>query len=139
MLVNLLSLDGVPMARYYGTEGPYNVLVMDILGKSLEALFEECGRKFSLPTVLMIAEQLISRIETIHKKSLIHRDIKPDNFLIGRGAQNKTVFAVDFGLSKLYMDPKSNRHISYKEGKNLIGTVRYASLYTHMGIGTSPW
>ena len=58
-----------------------------------------------------------------------------DNFLIGRGAQSKIVFAVDYGLSKLYMDPKSNRHISYKEGKNLIGTVRYASLYTHMGIG----
>jgi len=61
------------MARFYGTEGEYNVLVMDILGKSLETLFEECGRKFSICTVLGIADQLISRIETIHKKSLIHR------------------------------------------------------------------
>lgn len=135
----LNGVDGVPMARYYGTEGDYNVLVMDILGKSLEALFEECGRKFTLCTVLCIADQLISRIQTIHSKSLIHRDIKPDNFLIGRSQQgsSKVVFAVDFGLSKLYMDPKSNRHISYKEGKNLIGTVRYASLYTHMGIEQS--
>jgi casein kinase 1 len=131
----MLFTEGVPLARHYSTEGDYNVLVMDVLGKSLEALFEECGRKLSLHTVLCIADQLLLRIESIHRKSLIHRDIKPDNFLVGRGENSKTIYAVDFGLSKLYLDPRTNRHIFYREGKNLIGTVRYASLYTHMGIG----
>ena len=68
----------------YGQERDYNVLVMDLLGPSLEDLFNFCHRRFTMKTVLMLADQMISRIEFVHNKSFIHRDIKPDNFLMGK-------------------------------------------------------
>jgi serine/threonine protein kinase len=128
-------LAGVPNVRWYGTEGDYNVMVIDLLGKSLEDLFTDCGKKFSLKTTLMIADQMLCRLEVVHTRCYIHRDIKPDNFLMGRGNRRSMVFTIDFGLAKLYRDPRTHRHIPYREGKNLTGTARYASVNTHMGIG----
>ena len=65
--------QAIPQVLYYGTEGNYNLMVMDLLGKSLEDLFNLCGRKFSVKTVLMIAQQAIKRIEYIHSRRIIHR------------------------------------------------------------------
>ena len=84
----------------YGVERDYNVLVMDLLGPSLEDLFNFCHRRFTMKTVLMLADQMISRVEFIHNKSFIHRDIKPDNFLMG--------MVSNIVFSQRYKNPVSN-------------------------------
>ncbi|XP_049413004.1 casein kinase 1-like protein 2 isoform X1 [Solanum stenotomum] len=128
---------GIPNVRWFGVEGDYNVLVMDLLGPSLEDLFNFCSRKLSLKTVLMLADQMINRVEFVHSKSFLHRDIKPDNFLMGLGRRANQVYAIDFGLAKKYRDTSSHQHIPYRENKNLTGTARYASMNTHLGIEQS--
>ncbi|KAL3368830.1 hypothetical protein AABB24_009575 [Solanum stoloniferum] len=104
---------GIPNVRWYGVEGDYNVLVMDLLGPSLEDLFNFCSRKLSLKTVLMLADQMINRIEFVHSKSFLHRDIKPDNFLMGLGRRANQVYIIDFGLAKKYRDSSTHQHIPY--------------------------
>ncbi|URE00830.1 STYKc [Musa troglodytarum] len=126
---------GIPNVRWFGVEGDYNVLVMDLLGPSLEDLFNFCNRKFSLKTVLMLADHMINRVEFVHSKCFLHRDIKPDNFLMGLGRRANQVYIIDFGLAKKYRDSSTYQHIPYRENKNLTGTARYASVNTHLGIG----
>lgn len=83
-LVHLFAaVLGIPRVRYFGREPYASVMVMDLLGPSLEDLFNFCGRKFTLKTVLMLADQMVSRLEHVHSRALLHRDVKPDNFLIG--------------------------------------------------------
>jgi casein kinase 1, alpha len=128
---------GIPHIRWYGQEKEYNILVMDLLGPSLEDLFNFCSRRFTMKTVLMLADQMISRIEFVHNKNFIHRDIKPDNFLMGIGRHCNKVFIIDFGLAKKYRDNRTRQHIMYREDKNLTGTARYASINAHLGIEQS--
>jgi serine/threonine protein kinase len=77
---------------------------------------------------------MVQRIEYIHSRLYLHRDIKPDNFLIGLARRQHYVYVIDFGLTKKYRDPKSGAHIAYRDGKSLTGTARYASLSTHLGV-----
>ncbi|OIW17164.1 hypothetical protein TanjilG_18119 [Lupinus angustifolius] len=128
---------GIPNLKWFGVDGEYNVLVMDLLGPSLEDLFNFCSRKLSLKTVLMLADQMINRVEFVHSKSFLHRDIKPDNFLMGLGRRANQVYMIDFGLAKKYRDTSTHQHIPYRENKNLTGTARYASMNTHLGIEQS--
>jgi casein kinase 1 len=131
----LAGCTGIPQIYHFGQEGLHNILVIDLLGPSLEDLFDMCGRKFSIKTVCMAARQMISRVQTIHEKNLIYRDIKPDNFLVGRPSTKgaNVVHVVDFGMAKQYRDPKTKQHIPYRERKSLSGTARYMSINTHLG------
>mmetsp|Transcript_27141 Transcript_27141/g.77039 ORF Transcript_27141/g.77039 Transcript_27141/m.77039 type:complete len:336 (+) Transcript_27141:48-1055(+) len=134
-LCNLLAGgEGIPKVHWYGVEGDTSVMVIDLLGPSLEDLFRFCKRQFSLKTVLMLADQVLSRIEYIHAKGLIHQDIKPDNFVIGLGEKAHRVHMIDFGLAKRYRDPWTQAHVAYREGLCLSGTARFASLNAHLGV-----
>jgi serine/threonine protein kinase len=112
-------------------------MVMDLLGPSLEDLFTRCSRKFSLKTVLQIADQILERIDCLHQRHLIHRDIKPANFTIGINETSSSIYCVDFGLSKRYRHPKTLQHIPHRDGRSLTGTPRYASINNHLGIEQS--
>ncbi|KAJ4462459.1 putative Casein kinase I [Paratrimastix pyriformis] len=129
---------GIPQVLYFSQEQEDNILVMDLLGPSLEDLFRKRGQPFSLKTVLMLADQMITRLEFVHTRNYIHRDIKPDNFLVGRGRGSESlIHLIDYGLAKRYRDAKTQQHIPYRENKGITGTVRYASINTHLGIESS--
>ncbi|XP_023243204.1 casein kinase I-like [Centruroides sculpturatus] len=126
---------GISHILWYGQERNYNALVMDLVGTSLENLFTLCSRHFTMKTVLMLADQMIERIEYVHNKNFIHRDIKPDNFLIGIGKHLNKLYLIDFGLARPYI--LRGQHIPYREDRNLTGTISYVSINTHLGIEQS--
>jgi len=132
----LQHCPGFGRVHYFGTHENYNVMVMELLGYSLEDLFNKCGRTFSLKTVLQLADQVLERVETMHNRHLIHRDIKPANFVIGYTSTH-TIHCIDFGLSKRYRHPRTLQHIAYREGRSLTGTPRYASINNHLGVEQS--
>jgi serine/threonine protein kinase len=120
--------SGIPQVYWYGSDCEFRIMAFELLGPSLEDLFNYCSRKFSLKTVLLLADQLIYRFQYIHSKGYIHRDVKPDNLLMGIGTQGNTVYTTDIGLAKEIED--RDRH-TYP----LVGTLRYASINAHLGKG----
>lgn len=110
---------------------------MELLGKTLETLFNYCKRKFTIKTVLLLLDQMVRSLERLHARSYIHRDIKPENFVMGRGDKEGTVYLIDFGLSKRFRDHITGLHIPYRVHKTFIGTARYTSINAHFGIEQS--
>ncbi|CAI2371866.1 unnamed protein product [Moneuplotes crassus] len=131
-LLKLLKGKGIPELKGAIVEGDYNVMIMTLLGPSLENLLKYCKGKFTLHTTVMFAIQALERIEHVQSCNFLHRDIKPDNFVIG-SKKPSLIYMIDFGLAKRFRNPKTGQHIPWKEGKNLTGTARYASLFTHLG------
>ena len=128
-----LQGEGVPCVYCYGNNLYHNLLVEELLGKSLEDLFNLYGKPFSLKTVCVLGIEMIKRIQYIHSKYYIHRDIKPDNFMIGRGQNEKKIYIIDFGLAKKYYSVSKAQHIKFITGKHLIGTARYCGRNAHRG------
>ena len=109
-------------------------MIIDLMSHSLEDLFQKNDKRFSISTTINIGLQIINRLEMIHRKGFLHRDIKANNFMVGKREKIKTVFIIDFGLAKRYKDMKTGKHIPLKSGKSLVGTARYASIASHDGF-----
>lgn len=133
ILHKLQGKERSPDFIWYGEEGDYKVLIMDLLGPSLDDLYLYCDKQFTLKTCLMLFDQGIQWLENLHEKDIIHRDIKPENFWIGVDEKSETLNLIDFGLSKHYRDSVTKNHIEYWEGRGMIGTPRYWSINAHLG------
>lgn len=121
----------IPEIYWYGTHGDSSVIVMKYLGHSLEYLMHTyCGGKFTLKTTLMVSLQIFDLLMRLHSCGYVHRDIKPDNFLMGIGPERAKVFLIDFGLAKRFKS-EERVHIRLSENKKLTGTARYASVNSH--------
>lgn len=128
---NLENSKGIPKMLSFGKEGKFNYLVLNLFDESLEDMKDICGDHLSLKSVIQIALQTIERISVIHQHGIIHRDIKPDNFVVDR--KTNEVYLIDFGLAKRYLD-EEDKHIVAVNNKKLTGTARYASVNNHKGI-----
>ena len=133
----LLQGEGIPKIICYGNNLKYNILIQELLGNSLENIFNNFGKKFSLKTVCNIGIQIIKRIKHVHKRYHLHRDIKPDNFMTGHYKSDNKIYLIDFGLAKKYYSSTKKRHIKFQSGKNLVGTARYCSRNAHKGFELS--
>ena len=132
-----LKAFGIPEIQHYGYNSTFNILIMELLGQSLENLFQAQNKSFSIKTACMLGIQMIDRIEYVHSRKIIHRDIKPDNFVIGRGLKSHIVYILDFGLSKKYWSVSHKCHLPFIKGKKLTGTARYASINALSGCEQS--
>ena len=124
----LLTLKGlgIPEVLSFGRRKDYNILVEPLLGKSLFDIFNERRKHMAIGDICLIAKQILDRIQWVHSKGFVHRDIKPDNFLIGRKDPN-VIYLIDFGLSKKYKSDKTGKHLKFGFTGKLTGTVRFAS------------
>ena len=101
----------VPNTHWFGIEGEYSCLVMELLGPNLEQLFNFCDNQFTIPTTINIGLQILNKLEFLHGKNFVHRDLKPENLVIGQGKKSGTAYIIDFGLAKRYICPKEGQHI----------------------------
>lgn len=120
---------------YFDDPGPYNALAIPLLGKALEDCVEICGGTLKPKSVLMIAEQLVRRLEFLHSKEIIHRDIKPGNFMWGIKEKEHHLYLIDFGLSERWWI--KGAHVKFREDQQFTGTVRYASITSQRGVQQS--
>ena len=153
------GIPGFPSVHYAGPDANHNVIVMDFLGPSLDALRRTCRGTFTLRTVCMLADQMVrimamtstvldkpltyaspqlQRLESIHSRGLVCCDIKPQNFAMGAPDKDpNTVYMFDFAHSKMFIDPETGKHLPFCERRHKKGTVRYASVPAHRRHGTS--
>ena len=127
-IMSYLKGPNIPYIKSYGYSGDFNVLVMQLLDKSLEDLINKYST-FSSKTVAMLGYQMVNILQYIHDRHIIHRDIKPDNFVMGAKEDNAKLYILDFGLAKKYRSSRTLIQYPYIKKKKLTGTARYASIH----------
>ena len=124
----LINNEGIPNVKWFGKDKTNYYMVINLLGESLQSL-KERKQIFSLKLVLQIGTQILYLLKMIHDKGIVHRDIKPDNFLLGLNSKSKQIYLIDFGFCKTFLN--DNKHIEIKKTKNLIGSNNFASVNAH--------
>ena len=130
-----LKGPGIPEVKSFGRTKRYNILAQTLLGKSLYDLFNDFNKKFTLKDICMIGIQIIERLEYIHSKNYIHRDIKPHNFLVSPKNEG-LIYIIDFGLAKKYRSDRGN-HAKFSITKHISGTPRFCSINAMRGVEQS--
>ena len=127
---------GIPEMITYGHNSNYNILVQTLLGNSISYIFLRNNKRFTMKDCCMIGIQCLDRLEYIHSKQIIHRDIKPDNFLIGN-PDKSIIYIIDFGLGKKFMSSRTLKHVKFTVSKKWSGTSRFASANSLRGVAQS--
>ncbi len=126
-IMNYLKCKYIPNIESFGQNNEYNILIMQLMDKSLEELIN-IYKTFSIKTTCLLAYQMINILQFIHDNHIIHRDIKPDNFVMGINEKNQNLYILDFGLAKKYRSSKNLVQYPLIKKKKLTGTARYASI-----------
>ncbi len=137
-IMNIMkNCSGFPTCYFYCNTDQDRILIMDCLGPNLDTIMNKLpNKKFTVKTSLMIMIQCLERLKDLHGKGIIHRDMKPENFVIGRKNKERVLYLIDFGLAKKYIN-ENNIHIPMEKDRNINGTVRYISMNTHQGLEQS--
>lgn len=129
------KVSHIPQYYAHGPAMNCTMLVLELLSFSLDTLFKACRSRFSLKTTLQLADQMIERLEFVHSVGFVHRDLKPDNFMMGHGKMESHLYIIDFGLTKLYL--VGNEHAIPEKKSGGVGTVRYSSVSATSSISLS--
>jgi len=129
------NIQGFSKPFWFGVEGRFSCLAMELLGRSLEDRMQQCGKRLSPQSCVLIIDQILRRLEFLHSLGLIHRDIKPENFMFGIGRRVHVLYLIDFGLGRRYWREK--QHAPMRTLQSLTGTARYASINAHKGMEQS--
>lgn len=128
--------EGMPRLWASGIEGKWHYLVISLLGKSLESIYRQNlqwgHQRMDLRSVCSIAIQVIARLQIMHNREVLHRDIQLGNCAIGLTPEEETIYMIDFGFSKRYIDAHTRRHIpDSKQKRDFLGNYWFTSVNVH--------
>ena len=131
-LLNLKG-PGIPSVVSFGISGKYNILVENLLGKSIHDIWFEKNKKFNLKDTCVFAIQAISLLEYVHSKNYLHRDIKPANFLVGN-PDNSQLYLIDFGNASKFRSSRTGKHMRNAKSSSVFGSLLFLSINAFKGI-----